>query len=255
MSKNRCFLPYIVIILPTLLFGCAGTVKHMQTVPLNKIVSAPDQGRSMLVFLRPSGMGYAIQSSVFEIVDDKPSLVGILAAKKKVSFQVEPGEHLFMVIGENADFMTAKLEENKTYYAIVVPKMGWWKARFSLRPIHVDQLNSSNLRSWLKGCEWVEKSSTSQLWANNNMPSIKSKFHIYYSDWMSKSWSDKPKLLLQDGKLNSFFTLDSLESGDDDMNNYYSPQDAVDSFDNGEYEYFSPQDSGSPVGNDADSNR
>ena len=32
--------------------------------------------------------------------NDKPSIVGIVAAKKKVSYEVEPGEHLFMVTGE-----------------------------------------------------------------------------------------------------------------------------------------------------------
>ena len=240
--KKRYFISYIAsLLLALLLSACAGTVKHMQTVPLDKVVTAPGRGNSMIVFLRPSGIGYAVQSSVFEIVEDTPTLIGIVAAKKKVSYQLEPGEHLFMIIGENADFMLAKLVANRTYYAIVTPRMGWWKARFSLKPIHADKLNSSQLGEWLTNCEWVEKTSASDLWASNNMPSIKSKYQDYYSDWISKSWSDRPKLHIQDGKIN-LLKIKSLKSEDDNLNNYYSPQDAVDSFDNGEYEYSSPQD-------------
>ena len=243
MNKKKCFSSYLaMILLALMLSGCAGTVKHMRTTPLDKIVTVPGQGKSMIVFLRPSGIGYAVQSSVFEIVKDEPTLVGIVAAKKKVSYQLEPGEHLFMVIGENADFMSTKLEANRTYYAIVSPRMGWWKARFSLKPMHADSLNSSQLAKWLTGCEWVEKIPGSDQWASNNMPSIKSKYHEYYTVWMSKSWSDRPKLQIQDGNVNKQLTMESLKPNDEYLNNYSSPQNRVDSFDNGEYEYSYPQD-------------
>jgi len=150
MNKKRSFSPYFaVLLLALLLSGCAGTVKNMRTVPPDRIVTAPEEGKSMVVFMRPSGLGFAIQSSVFEIKGDNPSLVGIVAAKKKVSYQLEPGKHLFMVVGESADFMSAELEVNKAYYALVIPRMGMWKARFSLKPIHADELNSSQFKQWI----------------------------------------------------------------------------------------------------------
>ena len=61
----------------------------------------------MIVFLRPSTLGFAVQSSVFNATEDTPDLVGIVAAKAKVAYQLDPGDYLFMVIGESADFMTA----------------------------------------------------------------------------------------------------------------------------------------------------
>lgn len=84
INKRRSFSSYLaVLLLSLLLFGCAGSVKNMRPVPLDRIVSAPEEGKSMVVFMRPSGMGFAIQSSVFEINEENPSIVGIVAAKKR----------------------------------------------------------------------------------------------------------------------------------------------------------------------------
>ncbi len=66
-----------------------------------------------------------------------------------------------MVVGENADFISAELGANKTYYALVTPRIGAWKARFSLKPIHADQLNSSQFDEWLDNCKWLQQSPVS----------------------------------------------------------------------------------------------
>lgn len=200
IKGGRCFYLFVSLLVVLYFSGCAGTVKHMNAVPPNMVVSAPAEGKSMIVFMRPSGIGFAIQSSVFEIKEDHPSLVGIVAAKKKVIYELEPGNHLFMVIGENADFMSAELEANRTYYALVTPRMGVWKARFSLKPLHAYELDSPEFNKWLEGCEWVEKTSDSENWASTNMPSIQSKRYKYYEKWMSRDVSERPKLLPHDGR-------------------------------------------------------
>lgn len=201
MNNKRSFLPFFAMfLLALLLSGCAGTVKNMRTVSPDNIAATPEKGKSMVVFMRPSGIGFAIQSSVYEVKNDTPSLVGIVAAKKKVSYQLEPGQHLFMVVAESADFMSAELEADKTYYVLVTPRVGVWKARFSLKPIHADKLNTPQLSEWLEGCEWVEKSPASDAWESANIASIQSKLNKYYTKWMSKDVSERPKLLPQDGK-------------------------------------------------------
>lgn len=201
MKVNKFLTEYIVLfMLLLLLSGCAGSVKNMRVVLPEEVMDAPEEGKSMVVFMRPSGVGFAIQSSVFEVNEGSSSLIGIVAAKKKVSYQAEPGEHLFMVIGESADFMSAKLEANKIYYALVTPRMGVWKARFSLKPIHADELDSSQFNDWLEECEWVEKTSASEIWASSNMNSIQSKYQKYYKKWMDKDPSERSMLLLEDGR-------------------------------------------------------
>ncbi len=199
-KNNRITLYLAFSLLLIFLSGCAGTIKHMRPVPPDKVVSSPEKGKALVVFMRPSGFAFAIQSSVFEVKDGKPSLVGILAAKKKVAYQVEPGKHLFMVLSESADFMSAELKPDKTYYALVTPRMGMWKARFSLKPVHRAELHTSQFDDWLEACEWVEKSADSDTWADANMADIKNKYEEYYEVWMNKPITDRPQLLPQDGK-------------------------------------------------------
>jgi hypothetical protein len=161
---------------------------------------APAAGKAMVVFLRPSGLGAAIQSSVFEMRDNAPLLAGIVAAKTKVAYQAEPGKQLFMVVGESGDFMSAELVAGRTYYALVTPRMGVWKARYSLRPVHKAELGGSELAGWLADCRWVEKGQEAEAWARENMESIRSKHVEYYPKWMEKAEGDRPVLFAEDGR-------------------------------------------------------
>ena len=201
VKSSRNLLILWVLLLPALLLsGCAGSVKHMRAVPPEQAVAAPSPGKSMVVFMRPSSMAFNIQSSVFEVVGERPRLAGIVASKKQVSYEVEPGERLFMVIGESADFMSADLQPDKTYYALVTPRMGVWKARFSLKPVHAEELQSPRFSEWLAGCAWVEKTPESDQWAEANMPSIQSKQQGSYEKWMQRPEADRPRLMPGDGR-------------------------------------------------------
>lgn len=186
-------------VLVILLSGCAGTVVNMREVPLGQAHYVPGQGEALIVFMRPSGFGFAIQSSVFELSENDPKLIGILAAKKKFAYRVAPGEHLFMVIGESADFMSANLEKEKTYYSLITPRMGLWKARFSLKPIHKNELNSEEFSKWLEGCNWVESIAKSEEWAQRHMPSIQSKKQEYMPKWLARPENERPRLFPEDG--------------------------------------------------------
>lgn len=194
----RLFLWSVLLLL--LLSGCAGSVKNMSPMSEAEALSPIEEGKAKIVFMRPSSLGFAIQSSVFEIKGGKPALVGIVAAKKKVAYQLDPGEHLFMVVGESADFMSAELDANKTYYALVTPRMGMWKARFSLRPVHASELNTADFNDWFEECEWVTKNADTETWFSDNLDNIQSKQEEYYPEWMEKALADRPKLSPQDGK-------------------------------------------------------
>ena len=196
---NVRMLKLVFILALLFLFGCAGPVKNMREIPDERASYAPKPGQALIVFMRPSSLGSAIQSSVFELVDDNPKLVGIVAAKKKVAYSLGPGEYLFMVIGESADFMTADIQEGKTYYALVTPRMGVWKARFSLKPIHKDELDSEGFTKWGKECHWVEKTYESDQWADSNMPSIQNKKAKYMETWLQRPEPERPALRTEDG--------------------------------------------------------
>ena len=153
---------------------------------------------AMVIFMRPSGMGFAIQSTVFEVGPDGEEFIGVVPAKKKVIYRTKPGKHTFMVVGESADFMRAELEAGKKYYGVVIPRMGVWKARFSLGAVHHD-IEPQKLKDWATGCSLVENTPDAYTWAERNANDIHKKHKSYYEKWQKKAEKDKPTLNPDDG--------------------------------------------------------
>ena len=152
-----------------------------------------------MVFMRPSGMAFGVQSSVFEVTGQTPELVGILAAKAKVVHAVPPGKHLFMVVGESGDFMSADLAAGKTYYALVEPQVGNWKARFSLAPVTREMIGTEGFEDWFDDCRLVERSPAAKTWALENATSIRAKYAKYHPQWMELPEAERPSLTAEDG--------------------------------------------------------
>jgi hypothetical protein len=169
-------------------------------VPAAAAAEQPPPGQALVSFMRPSMFGFAISSSVFEVVDDHAVLVGIVQSKKRITAVVQPGEHLFMVIGESADFMTADVSADKSYYALVTPRVGAWKARFSLRPVHQAELGSPQFDGWLADSTPTIKLPKDDSWAAANLASVESKRAKYYPEWLRKAPGDRPALVPADGR-------------------------------------------------------
>jgi len=86
--------------------------------------------------MRSATLGKMVTASIFEIKNDNPELVALVANKTKVAYEVDPGRRLFMVVSESADYMSADLAPNRTYYALVTPRFGIVRERFSLAPVN-----------------------------------------------------------------------------------------------------------------------
>jgi len=166
------------------------------TDPAYQITAESDS--ATVVFLRPSRFGGGINSSVFQTDNEQSKLVGMVPSRAKVAYRVSPGKHMFMVVGESADFMEANLEAGKIYYAIVAARMGAWKARFSLRP--VDAGENEKLDKYLNACKWVKLSPAARAWATKNSASIEKKRNRYFEKWQEKASGDQPMLLPEYGR-------------------------------------------------------
>jgi len=162
----------------------------------------PSSGEALVVFMRPSGFAYAIDAGVLEVLPGQNKMVGIVSAKKKVAYSVSPGEHLFMVVGEAADFLDAHVDEGKTYYVAVVPRSGMWKARFSLVPVRKNELASRKIDAWRNGTRYVENTERSLQWEKDNHADIENKRIKYYEKWLRKSEAarEKATLFTEDGE-------------------------------------------------------
>lgn len=178
---------FVALILSAALAGCATT--HMTPVSIENQTKGPDQDKALVVFMRPSNFGGAIQSALY----DGDAYIGTLSANARIAYQAAPGKHMFMVTGESADFMEADLFAGQTYYTVVVPRMGIWKARFSFRP-HNGQIEESDLQSWLSGTQEVVPNPEGLAWAKENQAAAMSLKGDYLTKWTSKPERDQQRL-------------------------------------------------------------
>ena len=173
-----------------ILSGCAST--HMTIVPDEQRSSKPLQGKALIYFVRPSSFGGAIQSTIY----DGDDYIGTVSANTHVAYQASPGKHMFMVVSESADFMSADLIEGKTYYAQVAARMGVWRARFSLVPSN-GQHPQSKLDEWINSTKQVTVNEEGRTWARENEPSVMQKKAKYLPEWNAKP-DDRKQILLKE---------------------------------------------------------
>jgi hypothetical protein len=178
--------------------GCSsGFSKYSRRVA--RVDTTPGDDEAVIVFARPPNMGAAVHSSVFECWDEERSqLVGLVGDGQMLAYRTTPGEHLFMVVSEAADFMHANLEVGHVYYVLVKPRWGVGRARFSLEPVH--SADRPKLKSWLDRTYWIENTPASQRWAQQNATDIENKRSEYYRPWRRKPSQARPTLYAEDGQ-------------------------------------------------------
>lgn len=183
----------IIVIISALLFvGCAS---NPMVVATDQTISVPPEGGSQVIFLRSSFLGSAINASLYDVTNGKTVFIGVIANGTKLSYTTAPGKHVFMVVSEAADFMEANLRQGKNYYSIVTPRMGAWKARFSLWPIKSDpdanyHHNMPEFKAWLSSTKLFHNSEKSRLWYEKNKNNIREKQEKYWPAWQQKSDED-----------------------------------------------------------------
>ena len=174
---------------------------------LTPISTAPTQAAavadSKVVFLRATNFGGAVAASVFDVTEaGAPKFIGIINRGNKLAYPVKPGLYTFMVVSEAADFMQATVIGGKTYYALVTPRMGVWKARFSFKPVRGDELDGNQFAAWDRGTKLVANTPKTIAWAKDNAADIADKRDRYLPEWSSKAESDRAAQTLnaEDGR-------------------------------------------------------
>ncbi len=102
--------------------SCTGTSKFMKP---SETMLTPTTEKALVRFMRPSGMGYAINFNIW----DSENVIGNSVSKSQFDYLVDPGKHLFVAVAENKVFLEAELQAGKTYYIITRIYPGVWKAR------------------------------------------------------------------------------------------------------------------------------
>ena len=151
---------------------------------------------STIVFMRSSFVGKMIKSSIYEVTNEETIFIGIIKNKKKINYKTTAGKHTFMVVGESADFMEAEIIGGKTYYSMITPRMGAWKARFSMIPIRNDgttdfNTSSDKYKKWVKKTKESSIDKKSIMWFEKHKDKIEKKRVKYWTKWLKKSAEDK----------------------------------------------------------------
>lgn len=170
------------------LFGCASPKMNM-SVPMDKQITAPSN-KALVYFVRPNAMGYAVHAAVY----DGDTFIGFVPYNQKLPYYANPGKSRFMVISEAADFLDADLVAGKTYYAEVVPRMGAWRARFSLDPVTREELQDPKVQKQISKARLIGNNQKAMTWAAENQPSVMKKKNKYLPKWLEKPADQQPKL-------------------------------------------------------------
>lgn len=160
------------------------------------------QGESMVVFMRSTIVGSAIAASVYDVSGTDTKFIGVINNGTKIAYPVGAGKHTFMVVSEAADFLEANVLPGRTYYAMVTPRMGMWKARFSFRPVRQNELSGSEFAGWNSATHFVVNSPETLNWAAHNAGDVVSKRMQYWPQWSGKPAADRAAQTLNadDGK-------------------------------------------------------
>ncbi|MGJ8662125.1 MAG: hypothetical protein ACSHWU_00685 [Marinicella sp.] len=154
-----------------------------------------DAQSSEVVFMRSSMVGKFIKATIYEVTDGEIKFIGIMSNKRKITYKTTPGKHTFMVVSEAADFMEAELDAGKTYYSIITPRMGAWKARFSLWPIRNDgttkfNTDSKDFKKWMKKAKDHKPAEKDFKWFEKHRANVAEKMEKYWPVWQEKTAED-----------------------------------------------------------------
>ena len=157
--------------------------------------TSSQSSETTVVFLRSSFVGSAIGTSIYEVTNGETRFIGILKNKKRINYKTVAGKHTFMVVSEAADFMEADVISGKTYYSIITPRPGAWKARFSIFPVRNDgttkfNTETKNFEKWMKKTKVVAMTTKSEDWYAKHKESVEKKRAKYWESWQNKSAAD-----------------------------------------------------------------
>ena len=178
------------------LSACASPGKMAPAGPAPATVKS---GEAQLVLMRSTFVGSAISASVWDTTGKDARFVGIIENGSKLIVPLKPGQHTFMVVGESADFMQANVAAGKTYYAMVIPRPGVWKARFSFKPLRQADFGGSDFAEWNSKTTYVVNTPESTAWAAGAAASIAEKRGEYWPEWSGKAADQRASQTLNAG--------------------------------------------------------
>jgi len=158
-------------------------------------VLAATSDKALVRFMRPSGMGVAIEFNLF----DGTKLIGNIVAKSQFDYLADPGRHVFMSTAENKVFLEADLAPGKLYYVITRIYPGAWRARVAFVPVTCGSEFWDTVLQYEKELQKLEPDEAKlKAWEEQNKAQIQALLSAYETEFKQKY--DWPKLTPGDGR-------------------------------------------------------
>lgn len=189
----RKILTFISLFLLLCISACSS--KLMSPVQHDQIRQL-DENTSRITFYRSSIIGSAVQAPIVEAINNDIKFCGIASSSTRFHYLVNPGEHTFVVGGENGSILKADIVPGKNYYVQVIPMLGLWKARFCLEPMSRKQLEDPEVKDEIQKCDLVQANSAAKSWFKENYSSMKDKFSKGIRKFNNTKEEKKSKFIL-----------------------------------------------------------
>lgn len=174
------------------LSSCAGSSNYMKP-STSQVV--PTRDKALMRFMRPSGMGFAVNFNVM----DGAKVIGNSVAKSQFDYLADPGHHLFISISENKVFLEADLAPGKVYYVITRIYPGWWRARVAFEAVTRGSEYWDAVLQYEKELQRLEPDEANiRVWQDAHREEIQALLSSYEAEFKTKyNW---PKLSPDDGR-------------------------------------------------------
>jgi hypothetical protein len=181
-----------IVMAALFLSSCAGSSTYMK--PASSAL-APTPDKALVRFMRPSGMGFAIDFNLF----DGARLIGNIVAKSQLDYLADPGRHVFMATAENKVFLEADLAPGKLYYVITRIYPGAWRARVAFIAVTRGSEFWDAVLQYEKELQKLEPDEAKlRTWEEQNKDQIQALLVAYETEFKQKY--DWPKLAAGDGR-------------------------------------------------------
>jgi hypothetical protein len=175
--------------------GCAGSSDYMTKARSPAPLAAPDD-RATVVFVRPSGMAFAVN---FSIIDQGGHWLGDAVSKSHFAVVLPPGEYTFVGWAENTDLVKATLAAGRVYYVEVSPALGALYSQVSLEALTPRSDDWGELRHWLEDTTRLEPLPAGVASMDQRHADAMKRVASANENWSEMSPEDQAKRTLHEG--------------------------------------------------------
>ena len=125
--------------------GCVST-PHKAKMEITDLISQPQPGKALIIFLRSS---HSYSDSLATQLFDDERYIGTSRPETLISYQAQPGKHLFIAMVDKVNFLSADLQAGKTYYVLVTFRGDAISQQFGLIPQNGD-IDERKINAMLK---------------------------------------------------------------------------------------------------------